>query len=370
VLLSFWFQDGSWSYGHELDTSVINNEWELIFGIFDFDMLIKTIHFSLRLRLPHQYPSASTVWFHAPAIFPIGGSLLCKVRNILNDFHQMPLAAVHIGLEQNENSEQPLNNKLLFFVIWNEPKENFLLKHRRSIESIFFQNLKNQKQDPISVLVYSNTLSLRHFFNFQASGYPIRVVRYQLKPPSSLALNDSLSLEKQYLSFWLLFQHGGVYLDLEHILVRPLLSPLRVEGKGGKPPMLNNFISVKPILQNLTQNDSDHHKQLTSFDAGFMGIGHPNDPIIKSLFSEMKLLFTPQKLLSELVQQQRLSFHKVSSFEVTDPDDEVWSHWHFIQKTFPPHTVHIPDRNQHPRKVARNTFLNFALNDFRVSMQD
>jgi len=84
--------------------------------------------------------------------------------------------------------------------------------------------------------MYSNTLPLYFFQRFNAAGYRIEVLRYDLKSlsaglPGERWVRNIHEWEKgenfyahsaDYLRFVLLFREGGVYTDMDSILIRPI----------------------------------------------------------------------------------------------------------------------------------------------------
>ena len=120
--------------------------------------------------------------------------------------------------------------KLTFLLLWSTDAASFNLRARRCIESIVYHHPKAR------VLVFSNKLPSSTLQPFSAQGYDVRVIRFRVKQllkgtPAEAWLSrlDEWKRGPYYYSHLtdalrlaLLFRHGGVYLDTDVILTRPL----------------------------------------------------------------------------------------------------------------------------------------------------
>ena len=136
-----------------------------------------------------------------------------------------------------------------FVLLWSTNESSFTLRSRRCVESIFFHHPR------ASVRVYSNKLPKRFFSEFRQHHFDVRVVRYDVE---RLLRSTPAAPWLERLSEWeagpffyshvtdavrlaLLFRVGGVYLDTDVLLARPirLAPPSRAEGattRGMQPP--------------------------------------------------------------------------------------------------------------------------------------
>jgi len=150
-----------------------------------------------------------------------------------------------------------------FLLIWSTPASSFGLVPRRCLESVFYHHPR------AAVTLYSNHLSppaaadappvLRDLF---ARGYDVRVRPYNL---SALLAGTPAAPWLARLSEWrrgpyfyshvtdalrlaLLFRHGGVYLDSDVILVRPLRLAGVAETLRLPPPLGSPYSDLKDAL--------------------------------------------------------------------------------------------------------------------------
>ena len=117
-------------------------------------------------------------------------------------------------------------------VLGGRPVGRFDWKRWRSVEAIFYHH------PTAAVLVHSNTLPMDTFDVLSESGYSIYVVRYDLekmilRSPCDdfiigvdMVMEDmwfhSHSLESDLVRLMVLYERGGIYMDTDVILVRPI----------------------------------------------------------------------------------------------------------------------------------------------------
>jgi len=117
-----------------------------------------------------------------------------------------------------------------FLMLWSTDAASFGLVSRRAVESIFYHHKRS------TLRVFSNTLPLDFFAMLTAAGFAARVERYDL----SQLLNGTPAAQwlarlgewrqgpyffshvTDALRLALLYREGGVYLDADVLLVRPL----------------------------------------------------------------------------------------------------------------------------------------------------
>ena len=130
-------------------------------------------------------------------------------------------------------------NSLKLFFTSSRVSGTFNWRHWRTVESIFYHH------PTAEVKVYSNTLPDDTFSILTEAGYSIEICRYKLE---SMLIGTPAEgfigkLERARLGpFWyanvadllqllLLYQHGGIYMDIDIIVVRPLNSlPINITG--------------------------------------------------------------------------------------------------------------------------------------------
>ena len=128
------------------------------------------------------------------------------------------------------NASDSLAEPLQFVLLWSTDAASFTLRARRCLESIFFHHPRS------SVKVYSNELPLQFFAPFSKLGYDVRVQRYDA---TQLLSGTPAAPWLERLSEWqrgpyyyshvtdairlaLLLRVGGVYMDTDVLLTRPL----------------------------------------------------------------------------------------------------------------------------------------------------
>lgn len=118
----------------------------------------------------------------------------------------------------------------VFVLVWSTNTSFFKLRSKRCIESIFFHHPN------ATVRVYSNGLPLDFLREFALAGFAISVQRYELVEllrgtPAATWLSRGAEWQRgpyfyshlsDIMRVALLFKHGGVYLDFDMILTRPL----------------------------------------------------------------------------------------------------------------------------------------------------
>jgi hypothetical protein len=157
--------------------------------------------------------------------------LLCSVhwqRVLEARFTHLNSNSTDTVLERVLYSEN--RNRMRFIVIWTTSASKWRLRHRRVIESLFFHH-----PDAL-VLVYSNTLPSYFFHKFTSAGYEVLIIRYNIssigKALPGSTWTEHISQWKKgkhfyahladYLRFVVLYKWGGVYTDLDSILLRPI----------------------------------------------------------------------------------------------------------------------------------------------------
>ena len=124
-------------------------------------------------------------------------------------------------------------------------------RHWRSIESIFYHHPTSK------VIIHSNTVSKREFDVLTEAGYSITVQRYNLEelledsPAKSLI--PKLKMDSKYLyshesdllRILILYQWGGVYMDTDVIIVRPLDSLMNAIGMEDKNYLNGAFMTFE-----------------------------------------------------------------------------------------------------------------------------
>ena len=143
---------------------------------------------------------------------------------------------------------------LRFMLLWSTSAASFSLRSRRCIESIFFHH------PHAHVRVYSNQLPRGFFSEFRSLGFDARVVRYNVKrllmgtPAAPWVANmDEWEKGAYYYShvtdairLALLYRHGGVYLDTDVLLVRPMtLAAAAGSRMGAGPPPLHDALGLE-----------------------------------------------------------------------------------------------------------------------------
>lgn len=118
-----------------------------------------------------------------------------------------------------------------FVLLWSTDERSFTLRARRCLESILFHHAL------ATVSVYSNHLPQSFFAPFRQGGYKVRVIRYNV---TRVLMGTPAAPWLQRLSEWqqgpyyyshltdairlaLLFRVGGVYVDTDVILTRPIM---------------------------------------------------------------------------------------------------------------------------------------------------
>lgn len=126
-----------------------------------------------------------------------------------------------------------------FLLLWSTDASSFTLRARRCLESILYHHPR------ASVSVYSNELPLIFFGDFRRLGFDVRVLRYNV---TRLLGNTPAAPWLDGLADWrrgpyyyshvtdairlaLLFREGGVYMDTDVVLTRPI----RLAATSGGP---------------------------------------------------------------------------------------------------------------------------------------
>ena len=143
----------------------------------------------------------------------------------------------------------------------------FNWRHRRSIESIYYHHPRAK------VMIHSNTLSQKEFAVFTEVGYSLEVKNYSLKalltgsPAESFIKRLSkvrngmfwYSHETDLLRCLILYKWGGVYMDTDMVIVRPVdtLKMNIVAWQGSQENILNGafmmFEKGNPYLKECLQ---------------------------------------------------------------------------------------------------------------------
>ena len=150
-----------------------------------------------------------------------------------------------------------------FVLLWSTDAASFSLRSRRCVESILYHH------PSAAVRVYSNQLPRTFFAAFRRAGFDIRVHRYNV---TELLLDTPAAAWLERLAEWergpyfyshvtdavrlaLLFRVGGVYLDTDVILTRPIrltaAEPLGAPAIEG-PPALHDALGVESYADTRT----------------------------------------------------------------------------------------------------------------------
>lgn len=136
--------------------------------------------------------------------------------------------------KDQQEDESNTRNRLTFIFIWTTPPHTFTLRCRRAIESAFFHH------PDASVVVYSNSLDSDMFSRWRRDfGYDIYIQRYDIQEmirhveaaaPFREAFFATLesnpirypNVEADLIRLLALLNHGGIYLDLDALVLRPM----------------------------------------------------------------------------------------------------------------------------------------------------
>eukprot|EP01113_Clastostelium_recurvatum_P008775 TRINITY_DN14173_c0_g1_i2.p1 TRINITY_DN14173_c0_g1~~TRINITY_DN14173_c0_g1_i2.p1 ORF type:complete len:997 (-),score=178.73 TRINITY_DN14173_c0_g1_i2:166-3156(-) len=168
-----------------------------------------------------------------------------------------------------------------FLSVWNRPQKDFRLRHRRAVESILHHHPQS------TVQIYSNTLSKSFFVNFNEAGYDVQVLSYNMShigvgmPGHVWARGHSASgiQEQDYLKLLLLYKNGGVYVNLENVLMKPFKEPRAVIGAipcydSSLPPgeclSLPSYMVTTPSTGQPDDTKHALHTSLMAFPSGHM----------------------------------------------------------------------------------------------------
>lgn len=151
---------------------------------------------------------------------------------------------------------------LLFVLLWSTDATSFTLRSRRCLESVFYHHPQ------ATVRVYSNQLPHNFFAAFRQRGYRVHVHRYNL---TQLLTDTPAEPWLQRVAEWergpyfyshvtdavrlaLLFRVGGVYLDTDVILTRPVRMASAPATPGGETelPALRNALGVESYADTRT----------------------------------------------------------------------------------------------------------------------
>eukprot|EP00026_Physarum_polycephalum_P002364 Phypoly_transcript_02370.p1 GENE.Phypoly_transcript_02370~~Phypoly_transcript_02370.p1 ORF type:complete len:875 (+),score=91.90 Phypoly_transcript_02370:378-2627(+) len=276
LLADFTYNDGEKANPVTLDFTGGTHDWEYNVRVFDPPKPIDRMSLRLLLRV-----TTGTVWFSnisvrnlttalcdlkrqstyfgafRPAVLP---DLRAQLRNVPITLGGLPresqvgiaagrdgLVDFHIHAEEAENGQASARDTTSsrFVAIWTSPVNTFKLRNRRVLESIFFHHPNAH------LVVYSNVLPLYFFHEFNSAGYDVQVERYDLSElakglPGVDWVKDLPKWESgeffyshlsDFLRFVILYRQGGVYTDLDSILLRPINMPnvivAEVCGSGG-----------------------------------------------------------------------------------------------------------------------------------------
>ena len=145
-------------------------------------------------------------------------------------------------------------------------------RHWRSIESIFYHHPTSK------VIIHSNTVSQREFDVLTEAGYSITVQKYNLEelledspaksfiPKLKMDSKYLYSHESDLLRILILYQWGGVYMDADVIVVRPLDSlKMNTIGREDKNYLNGAFMTfekgnmyLKACLEEFARNYDPH----------------------------------------------------------------------------------------------------------------
>jgi hypothetical protein len=187
------------------------------------------------------------------------------------------------------------------FMIWTTEPSTFSPRNQWAVESLF-------KHNPcVSLSVYSNTLPINFFATYQGFGLDIKVVPYALSDgsfglhvgsPGSEWLKNIDKWKKSnyfhvhssdFLRLVLLYEHGGTYMDMDHINIAPLFT-------GGTCKLGKNVIGSE-----VCQSDNPDCLQVSSLmTLDVLDASRVNSPVYPSRdgfqpfnSSEKLVLYTP-----------------------------------------------------------------------------
>ena len=179
-------------------------------------------------------------WHNPPPNPDVGMAMRLKATawNVIRRNQAFYDAARKFGLLPLSLPAPATNDQLLFHLIFTT-SNNFNWRHWRTVESIFFHH-------PLAkVIVHSNTLSQSEFAVLTEAGYTIEVQQYTLEellensPAQTFTRNFRnfeqgkhwFSHQTDLLRYLILYKWGGVYVDTDVIIVRPVVSlPMNVMG--------------------------------------------------------------------------------------------------------------------------------------------
>ena len=203
--------------------------------------------FSLRWRLLNGRACIFRHRSHGAAYFGIlclvaGVSWLLLSRALIHLLHWQSRAPTCLPVPRHAGGHLPVNAaalhgtsneswaRLPFVLLWSTDAKSFTLRSRRCIESILYHHPQ------ATVLVYSIQLPLDFFEAFRRVGFDVRVQRYDLaqllaKTPAEPWLARLAEWQRgpyfyshvtDVIRLALLFHVGGVYLDFDIIVTRPI----------------------------------------------------------------------------------------------------------------------------------------------------
>eukprot|EP00316_Scyphosphaera_apsteinii_P001767 CAMPEP_0119304030 /NCGR_PEP_ID=MMETSP1333-20130426/5363_1 /TAXON_ID=418940 /ORGANISM="Scyphosphaera apsteinii, Strain RCC1455" /LENGTH=290 /DNA_ID=CAMNT_0007306839 /DNA_START=145 /DNA_END=1017 /DNA_ORIENTATION=- len=184
-------------------------------------------------------------------------------------------------------------------MIWSTDGASFGLISRRSLESIFFHH------PHASVHVFSNTLPAGFFGDFTSAGFVIHLERYNLtqllQDTPAAAWLTQLARWREGPYFYshvtdvmrlaLIYREGGVYMDMDMLLVRPLRLALVPSTLTHPPPtgaaseVLGNAIGIESYI------DGDTSRPILN---GALLIFEPGSSFILSALHEFATTYKPE----------------------------------------------------------------------------
>ena len=168
----------------------------------------------------HQFP-----WDNIPPNPDLATLMQLKATawNVIREKPSLFDASRKFGVIPLSLPGPPCNNALMFHLIFTSHNDKFARYHHRSIESILHHH------SCAEVIIHSNTLDDHIFDVLKESGYSITINRYDLNDllketalKSNSEIEKFLNNQETLLRLLVLYKWGGMYIDLQIIVTKPL----------------------------------------------------------------------------------------------------------------------------------------------------